>query len=99
MNYSKIEKGKVLFRLEENEDWKDISNIEGLDLIELIGKSVSEEDFEMQEYDESLIQNEAHKIIYYSIYQKIKDIQNDRDSIIDANNQRYKDIIEKYSNS
>lgn len=47
--------------------------------------------------DDTLIKNEAHKIIYKSIYQKINDIYRERDNIIDENTQRYNDIIEKYS--
>lgn len=97
MNYTKIENGKVYFRLSSSDNWKLISDITGDDLIKLIEKCIDEDDFELEEFDDTLIKNEAHKIIYKSIYQKINDIYLERDNIIDENTQRYNDIIEKYS--
>ncbi|MGF0095779.1 hypothetical protein ACQRC6_04990 [Peptoniphilus sp. SGI.035] len=97
MNYTKIENNNVYFRLSYTDDWKLISDIIGDDLIKLIEKCIDEDDFEIEEFNESLIKNEAHKIIYKSIYQKIKEIQINKDNIIDENTQRYNDIIEKYS--
>ncbi|MDU2639129.1 MAG: hypothetical protein E7C63_02575 [Finegoldia magna] len=97
MNYTKIENRNVFFRLSDSDNWKLISDITGDDLIKLIEKCIDEDDFELGEFDDMLIGNEAHKIIYKSIYQKIKDIHLERDNIIDENTQRYNDIIEKYS--
>lgn len=97
MNYTKIKNKNVFFRLSSSDGWKLISDITGDDLIKLIEKCIDEDDFELVEFDDTLIQNEAHKIIYKSIYQKINDIHLERDNIIDENTQRYNDIIEKYS--
>ena len=97
MNYTKIENRNVFFRLSDSDNWKLISDITGDDLIKLIEKCIDEDDFELGEFDDMRIGNEAHKIIYKSIYQKIKDIHLERDNIIDENTQRYNDIIEKYS--
>ena len=97
MNYTKIENSNVYFRLSNSDNWKLISDITGDDLIKLIEKCIDEDDFELEEFDNTLIKNEAHKIIYKSIYQKIKEIHLERDNIIDENTQRYNDIIEKYS--
>lgn len=97
MNYTKIENSKVFFRLSSSDNWKLISDITGDDLIILIEKCIDEDDFELKEFDDTIIKNEAHKIIYKSIYQKINDIYLERDNIIDDNSQRYNDIIEKFS--
>ena len=97
MNYTKIENSNVYFRLRSSDNWKLISDITGDDLIILIEKCIDEDDFELEEFDDTLIKNEAHKIIYKSIHQKINDIYRERDNIIDENTQRYNDIIEKYS--
>ncbi|MBS5966677.1 MAG: hypothetical protein KIA06_04305 [Finegoldia magna] len=97
MNYTKIKNSNVYFRLSGSDNWKPISDLTGDDLIKLIEKCIDEDDFNLEEFDDTLIENEAHKIIYKSIYQKINDIHLERDNIIDENTQRYNDIIEKYS--
>lgn len=97
MNYTKIKNNNVYFRLSDSDNWKSISDLTGDDLIKLIEKCIDADDFELEEFDDTLIRNEAHKIIYKSIYQKIKDIHLERDNIIDENTQRYNAIIEKYS--
>lgn len=97
MNYTKIENNNVYFRLSNLDNWKIISDITGDDLIKLIEKCIDEDDFELEEFDDTLIKNEAHKIIYRSVFQKINDIHRERDNIIDENTQKYNDIIEKYS--
>lgn len=97
MNYTKIANSNVHFRLSSSDNWKLISDITGDDLIKLIEKCIDEDDFKLEVFDDTLIKNEAHKIIYKSIYQKINDIYLERDNINDENTQRYNDIIEKYS--
>ncbi|MDU3177391.1 hypothetical protein [Anaerococcus sp.] len=97
MNYTKIENNNVFYRLEEKDDWKYISDINGEDLLILTEKCVEDENFEIEEYNSSLIRNEAHNIIYKSIYSNLIEIYKDRNSIIDQNKQRYSEIINKYS--
>ena len=97
MNYTKIDKSSVFFRLNEVMDWKPISDIEGDDLITLLEKALEEDEFELIEYNNELIKNEAHNIIYKSIYEKISEIRNDRENILDEHLQRYSEVIDKYS--
>lgn len=97
MNYTKIENSSVYFRLNEDMDWKPISEIQGDDLILILEKALIEDEFELAEYNNELIKNEAHNIIYKSIYEKIDEIRHDRENILDENLQRYIDVIEKYS--
>lgn len=97
MNYTKIDNSNVYFRLNEDMDWKQISEIQGDDLIVMLEKALGEEEFEIAEYDNELIKNEAHNIIYKSIYEKIYEIRQDRENILDENLQRYSDVIDKYS--
>ncbi len=52
MNYSKIENSKVYYRLEDGEDWVEINQIDKEDLLVLLDKFISEEDFELEEFDE-----------------------------------------------
>lgn len=97
MNYTKIDKSSVYFRLNEGMDWKPISDIQGDDLITLLKKALDEEEFELAEYNNDLINNEAHNIIYKSIHEKISEIRNDRENILDEHLQRYNEVIDKYS--
>lgn len=97
MNYTKIEKSGVSFRLYEGMAWKPISDIQGDDLIILLKKALDEDEFELAEYDTEQIKNEAHNIIYKSIYEKISEIRNDRENILDEHLQRYSEVIDKYS--
>lgn len=97
MNYTKIDNSCVYFRLNEGVDWKLISDIQGDDLISLLEKALNEEEFELAEYDNELIKNEAHNIIYKSIYEKISEIRIDRENILDEHLQRYSEVIDKYS--
>ncbi len=97
MNYTKIDNNSVFFRLLETDEWKSISEIQGNDIIILLEKCLEDESFKMVEYDSDSIRNEAHNIIYKSIYTKIQEILLDKKNILDENSQRYKKIIEKYS--
>lgn len=97
MNYTKIDKSCVYFRLNEEMVWKPISDIQGDDLITLLEKALDEDEFELAEYDNDQICNEAHNIIYKSIYEKISEIRNDRENILDEHLQRYSEVIDKYS--
>ena len=55
MNYTKIDNSNVYFRLNEDMDWKQISEIQGDDLIVMLEKALGEEEFEIAEYDNELI--------------------------------------------
>ena len=46
MNYSKIENSKVYYRLEHGENWTEIDQIDKEDLLVLLDKFISEEDYQ-----------------------------------------------------
>lgn len=96
MNYIKIEGNSVHFRLKEEDEWKAISEIQGMDILALLKASIENDEFQIDEYKDELIRNEAHNIIYKSIYEKINEIIINKENILDENSQRYKDIIEEY---
>ena len=50
----------------------------------------------MVEYSNDLIRNEVHNVIYKSIYSQFDEIIKDKKGILDQNNTRYREIIEKY---
>lgn len=96
MNYSKIENSKVYYRLEDGEDWVEIDQIDKEDLLVLLDKFILEEDFELEEFDEKSIKNDVHKIIYEDIYNKFKNLNDNKDRFKDESNNRFKEAFNKY---
>lgn len=96
MNYSRIKNSKVYYRLEDGENWVEIDQIDKEDLLILLDKFISEEDFKLEEFDEKDIKNEVHKIIYEDIYNKFKNLNENKDRFKDESNNRFKEAFDKY---
>lgn len=97
MNYTKIEDNKVYYIVDADDEWKEITEISGDDILSLL-KKVFEYDFEIAQYKNSDIRNECHNIIYKNLYEHFKVVLEDKDSILDQSSNRYKKTIEKYTN-
>jgi hypothetical protein len=95
MKYLKIENNKV-FYLNNNSESNEIDKISKEDLMNLLNKAV-ESDFEMDEYKEENIANKAHQIIYKNIYEKFKNILDNKTRFKDESQRLYKDALDKYS--
>lgn len=95
MKYLKIENKKGMF-LNNNNEWKEIGEINRENLLYLIDKAV-EEDFEMDEYDANELPNHAHQIIYENLLEKFKDLLNNKNRFKDEATAMYKQALEKYS--
>ncbi len=72
-----------------------IDTISKEDLLSLIDKFLSEE-CEMDAYVDGLIGNPAHKIIYQNIYDKFKELEENKAQFKDMRENTYKDAINKY---
>lgn len=94
MKYLKIENEKGLFLKEGL--YIDIDKITKEDLLMLVN-SAENDDFEIDPYDETLIKNKAHQIIYENIYNKFDEFLKDKDQFKREVEQLYKDAINKYS--
>lgn len=96
MKYLKIENNKGFYRLDAAvENWTELDLI-NKDHLLLLLKRASIEDFEMDEYQDSLLQNPAHNIIYKNIHGKFKDFLNNKTRFKDSIEVMYKPAIEKY---
>lgn len=96
MKYLKIENNKGLYRLDTSvENWIELDQINKEHLLLLL-KSASSDDFEMDEYEDSLLRNPAHNIIYKNIHGKFKDFLNNKTRFKDSIEAMYKTAIEKY---
>ena len=105
MLIKKGEKNMKCLKIEDNkgwycvvdEVWKPIDQINKTDLMKLINRTIEDDNFSMDEFDESKIANQAHSIIYNSIYSKLTDLAKNRNSFRDESEEMYKEAIKKYS--
>jgi hypothetical protein len=96
MKYLKIENNKGFYRLDSSEEnWIELGQINKDDLLSLI-KIASKAEFEMDEYNENLLQNPAHRIIYRNIYGKFNDFLSNKTRFQDSAEATFKQAIEKY---
>ena len=97
MKYLKIENNKGYFIKDKNtpENWTEIDLIEKDDLLSLLDYAM-EEDFEYDKYDNELLQNKAHNIIYKHIVEKFESFLQNKNRFKDEVDNLYKEAIEKY---
>lgn len=95
MKLLKIENGCGHFRLESG-DYSPVDKISKDDLLRLVNVTLSEEIVEFDAYDESMIQNHAHQIIYKSVIRKLQSLQERKQEFVDESARLYLDDYEKY---
>lgn len=97
MKYLKIEDGKGYYLIiEPEETWIEIGKINKDHLLYLL-KEIINKDFEMQEYDEKILSNKAHQIIYKNIYEKFSELALNKNRFKNESENLYKVALEKYS--
>ena len=97
MKYLKIEDNKGYFLKDKTnpDEWTEIDLIDKNDLMKLL-ESASEPDFEMDAYNEGLIQHKAHQIIYKNLTEKFDTFLANKSRFIDESESIYKTALEKY---
>ena len=96
MIYLKIENGKGFFRSADDvmQEIHEIRKEDIMRLLDLATDGINE--FEMDKIESGNIQNEAHRLIYESIYRKFRDLLDNRKRFHDESENLYKDALEKY---
>lgn len=74
-----------------------IEQIGKQDILDLLKAAIEDEAFEIDEYKEEAIKNPAQNIIYKHIYEKFSDLLDNKQSIMQTAESKYKDAFEKYS--
>lgn len=98
MKFLTINHGQALYTVDATVPAsKTIDQISKEDLFKLLDLCITEESFEMDPYDATLLQNKAHQIIYNNIYQKLDDLRRQRVRFSDETTVLYRNAIEKYS--
>lgn len=97
MKFLKIDNNQAFFIKDKNEPeiWTEIDKIEKDDLMKLLDFA-TEDDFEMDVYDENTLANKAHQIIYKSIYEKLNVFLTNKSRFKDQTETIYKEALEKY---
>jgi hypothetical protein len=95
MKLLKIENSCGHFRLASG-DYSPIDKISKDDLLQLVNLTLSEEDVEFDPYDESMIQNHAHQVIYKSVIQKLQSLRERKQEFVDESARLYLEEYEKY---
>ncbi|MBB1646798.1 hypothetical protein [Sphingobacterium sp. UME9] len=99
MKHLKINDNKGFFlrkTVGEEPEWILIDQIGKDDLIQLLNSAITE-DFIMDEYNEDILQNKAHQIIYKNINEKFKELIANKTRFKDESENLYRDALEKYS--
>ena len=65
------------------------------DLLRLVNLTL-QEDVEFDEYDDSIPKNQAHQIIYKSIFEKLRDLRDLKNEFVDESERLYLKEYEKY---
>lgn len=97
MEYLKITNNKGKF-YRQGEGWVDVDKMSKDDLYQLVNAALEDEDFGMDEFEEDLLQNPAHKTIYSHIYRQLVDIHSRREEYNDEIDSLYKEAYDKYCN-
>lgn len=94
MKALKIENGQGFYR-SENGDYKAVDYLDKEALLILVNCAL-EDEFEFDEYNESLLKNQAHQIIYRSISEKLLDLNSRRVQFRDEADNLFVEEYNKY---
>lgn len=94
MKALKIENQQGHFVTEDG-GYETIDKLDKTVLLRLVNLALGD-GFEIDEYDEANLKNQAHQIIYKSISGKLKDLHQKRNQFRDESERLYLDAYEKY---
>jgi len=95
MKLLKIEDSRGHFLLQDG-SFAEIDKITKEDLLRLVDLTLSEGDIEYDEYNEDAVSNQAHQIVYKSVYEKLKELRSRREEFVDESERMYLADYERY---
>ena len=95
MKLLKVENERAYF-LAADGDFQTIDRIVKEDLLRLVNLTLSETALEFDEFDEKSLPQKAHFLIYKSVVQKLKDLQNRKDEYRDQTDRLFIDAYQRY---
>lgn len=97
MKLLKIE-GDFGYYLDAQGEFAPVDKITKEDLLRLVDLTLAEE-VEFDEYDGEVIQNQAHQILYRSIFEKLEGLKERKQEFTDESERLYLQEYEKYRDS
>jgi len=94
MKYLKIDNNKGFYW--DGNSYQEIDKINRESLLVLLNAAETNE-FELDAYDESLLANKAHQVIYENIHSKFEQFLNDKDQFKTEVDTLYREAVSKYS--
>lgn len=82
--------------LDANGDYSPIDKIGKDDLLRLVDRALHDDEVELDAYDDQAIKNQAHQVIYKSVFQKLSDLRKRRQEFIDESARLFLDEYERY---
>jgi len=76
-------------------DFQPIDRITKEDLLRLVDLTLKDQ-VEFDEYDAAKIKNQAHQIVYKSVYEKLREIRDRKQEFLDESERMYLAEYEKY---
>jgi hypothetical protein len=81
--------------LGESGKYNPVDKINKEDLLRLVNLTL-QEDVEFDEYDDNSIKNQAHQIVYKSVFEKLRSLRARKQEFIDESERLYLKEYEKY---
>jgi len=94
MKLLKIEESQGFYST-DGDNYKKIDEINKDDLLKLVDITLSK-DVEFDDYDEELLGNQAHQVVYKSILAKLKDLDARSEEFLDQSERLFLSEFEKY---
>ena len=82
--------------LNENSEYESLDKLSKEELLSLVNRTLEHEDVEFDDFDEEVIRNQAHRIIYKSVHEKLTELAERRKEFSDEADRLFKDAYEKY---
>lgn len=79
----------------ESEQYTPIDKITKEDLLRLVNLTL-QEDVEFDVYDDNLIKNQAHQIVYKNVFEKLRSLKDRKKEFVDESERLYLKEYEKY---
>ena len=95
MKLLKIENNSGCY-CDENGEYHPVDKLGKEELLQLVNRTLHEKAVEFDDYDENLIKNQAHQIIYKSVLRKLRSLEERRDEFIDESARAFLEDYERY---
>ena len=95
MKLLKIENNAGYF-LAGDDSFAEVDKITKEDLLRMVDLTLQEEKVEYDEYNDEELKNQAHQIVYKSVFEKLKELRDRRKEFIDESERLYLTEYERY---